>query len=137
MSNFIKSETVREPTSETSWVDIRKGITWGDLSDMVDEALEFDMASSKAELRRVFAGRMSLARLRAGIENWGGPDFTTDGTNVIPVSIQSLRQLDPAAARQLMALVTKHNPALEEQEGPKGNGAVSGGLASLRPAAVD
>ena len=88
---------------------LRKGLTWGDLCDILDELLDVGIGG---DLRRLRAGAAQLAQLRAGIKSWSGPGWLeTDGTTT-PVTLENIRALRPATARAVLARIMELNPNL-------------------------
>lgn len=136
MSNFIEttsSEQIELRNGEPGdWVQVRVGVTWGEMCDLIDQTVEVDPSakSDRDAIRKILAGTMQAVRTFSGIAAWGGPGFGDAKPTLVAV-----RKLKPALGAEIAELVSKYNPGLSGD--PKGvNAAESAGTSSSTPAAA-
>ncbi len=101
---------------------LRKGLTWGDLCDLVDEALDVTI---EGDIRRVRAGATQLMQLLAGIKSWSGPGWLEKDGTTTPVNLAAVRALPPSLARTLLAQIREVNPNIAADAQPSASEAKS------------
>lgn len=132
--NQVNESVERVQLEEGDWIDVRVGVTWGDLTDLVDEALE----TAPGRLVRIKTGSLMAFQVRAGLVAWGGPGWTEADGSITPVSMQTIRKLPPQLAQRIHDEVTKRNPGILQAitgTSAAGKEQASAGSASSSPAA--
>jgi hypothetical protein len=116
-------DTVRIDLSEGEWIDVRKGLSWGQELRLQAAGIDLELgASGRPQLKHVDLERITVAKMIAWITAWS---FTRNGQPVA-VDEASLRGLRTEVAAEMNAAVDAHINEVTEGNArpPSENGSV-------------
>jgi hypothetical protein len=111
-SGFLMPEQIRrylKAPSTDSYVEFKKELSYGEQRRMSAQSLTTitpGQTPQEAKIGIDFV-RLTGARMRAYLVNWGGPRFLQDGRSV-PVSEEAIDALDVETANEIDALLDEH-----------------------------